>query len=759
MNIPQKIENLVTQRKSSLPYVEQLQKRLELVNNTVLQLDTVCREAASGKSHVFSSILKQQPEIMEKLRTVNTKVFHECYSTTQETLKGLQTRFFRKHIHISFVGRAGQGKSLVMQNISGLSGNVIPSSDGSDCTGAKSIITNRQGDTVSAEITFYTQNEYLDVVNKYLYAIFDNNCYEVNSLAAISALKEKHLEQQIMPDAQKQAWYTQLEKYIEHSSEVFPLLGTVKTVPVEEIESYVAQYSSTDKEKKYYSYLGVKVANILCSFPCEQCGQIILVDTIGLGATAIDIREQMLETVGNDSDVILLMTRPDSQRPRVEQADIDIVTEIGRRVGVDYTRNMLFWIINRVSSGTGRNVDGIPDILKDLNRMPNLPVAGLLEVDCKDRDSVENNLLLPVLEQLSENLPEMDRILMEKAETQLYALYQEYHKIAEQAGLAIQASVDPHIHREFKDYIDKTYKKMTNTLRELYLNESYGKLRNETCASLKEGVEQKLKNILSCVPSKEQVMELLNEGDINQTNAYEISTDRLRLAIINDFLELNTVLHGLAVEMKRAVVHILASEDQGKLGALVAAPPEDADEWLAELSERISDYPKYGLISEALHKLMEFDLRMESFLIYPVRSSLDVIDISLVNSPALRGTLKDKESLADDLIFWLEHNIEIVHKNIRKELEPLYRYPNSAMWAVIKDFYDRIVYARDEEVNHIDVKRAWEYLYDDHIHLIWAKEYNSYNASKGVADEWGAMVKAIHQYDDKNVFCFRSGDV
>ena len=104
--------------------------------------------------------------------------------------------------------------------------------------------------------------------------------------------------------AQKQSLYLQLEKYIEHSAEVIPLLGSVKKIPAEEIESYVAQYNSKYKKQKYFTYLGVKVANILCAFPYKDCGKIVLVDTIGLGATALDIREQMLETVSNDSDDI-----------------------------------------------------------------------------------------------------------------------------------------------------------------------------------------------------------------------------------------------------------------------------------------------------------------------------------------------------------------------------------------------------------------------------------------------------------------------
>ncbi len=99
----------------------------------------------------------------------------------------------------------------------------------------------------------------------------------------------------------------------------------------------------------------------------------------------MDLKKQMLETVGNDSDVILLMTRPDGQRPHVEQDDIDIINDIRDMVTAEYTRNMLFWIINKVSNGVGRNIDGISEVEEQINRMPDFPIAKKLVVDCKEK--------------------------------------------------------------------------------------------------------------------------------------------------------------------------------------------------------------------------------------------------------------------------------------------------------------------------------------------------------------------------------------
>lgn len=757
MDIAEKIDSIVNKRQEKIPQILGMQKRLEQVKDVVLELENTCQEMLEENSESHANMANEHFNILEQLRAIDTRKFHECYDDAQELMEQLKNRFSRKQIHISFVGRAGQGKSLVMQNISGLSGEIIPSSNGEDCTGAKSIITNSGDDTVTAEITFYTRKEYKDIVNKYLREIFGKDVYEIESVDEIESLKQKNLQAKVdTSNAQKQSLYLQLEKYIEHSAEVIHMLGSVKRVSAEEIERYVAQYNSKDKTQKYFMYLGVKVANILCRFPYADCGKIVLVDTIGLGATALDIREQMLETVSNDSDVILLMTRPDANRPHVEQADIDIVNDISEKVTADYTRRMLFWVINEVTSGNSKNKDGIHVVTDNLDKMSNFPMAEYLKVDCNDKKSVENNLLIPVLEKLSSNLPEMDDVLLSKSEKTLQRLYQEYHLIANKIGETFKESVDEDAKREFEAEIKKIIEKMTNAIRNLYL-EDYGEKRNQVCEKLKMASEEKLKNILKSVPEKERVMELLNNGTINQHNAYETLTDQMRITIIDDFLGLNSTLHDLVKEMKKSVLSCLTDESCGRLGKLIRISTENEEEWLEELISYLSDYPKYKLIVEALEKLLDFDLRMESYLIYRVRNHLDVIDLSLLErGPELAGSLKEKERLADDIIFWLENNLEIVYKSIKTELEPLYSYPNSALWAVVKDFYDRIVYAKD---GSREARDEWRYLYEDAIPYIWKEEYCAYQKQRGVSDRWNSIVDRVHRYNNKKWFEFTYEEV
>ena len=89
-------------------------------------------------------------------------------------------------------------------------------------------------------------------------------------------------------------------------------------------------------EKKYYKYLGVKCANIICAFPKKDAGKIVLVDTKGLGDTAIKVEENMLYAAENDSDAIILMYRPDALRAGLGARETDIISMILIRISAHF---------------------------------------------------------------------------------------------------------------------------------------------------------------------------------------------------------------------------------------------------------------------------------------------------------------------------------------------------------------------------------------------------------------------------------------
>lgn len=724
MDIPQKIDEIIAKRKKLPQQLEDAAARIRRAQKSIRRMEDFR--------------LRADDELSGKLAQVSTDTFFEKSDAVIKRLEHLHQRFSRDAIHISFVGRAGQGKSLVLQRISGLGSDVIPSAAGSDCTGAKSVISNCPGTETHAEITFFSKQEFVDNVNRYLDAIFHSEKYFVSSVAAVSRLNMAEISAEVsMDDVTAASLLEHLKKYVEHAAELQDWLNpenTTITVSKEKIAYYIAQYNSKDEGEKYYTYLGVKHANILSAFPYGQCGKIVLVDTIGAGATSLGVEEEMLKTVREDSDAIILMMRPDPLRYTDGLAEnYRLIGKISNDLTPEYTKNMLFWTINRVESDQGHNVAVIPAVMELLERQK-LPVARYLNVNCSERGEVEDKLLLPVLEQMSARLPEIDRMIMDRVNGELEDLGLAYRAISAQVERSMCAAVNKDERRAFHVQINKTIAAMTNDLRDLYLQRD--KNKNTPCEQLKTAAAEKLKNVLRSVPKKEVTMKLLNDGTINQHNALEKLADKLRLQIINDFLELNYSLHEVVLEMKRDIVHTLAGK--GCLRDAVNADPEDPDVWLRTLHEKL-DREEFPLICNALGPLEDFDLRMENFLIYKVRCCLQPIDWSAnERPPQLKNGLDNKEALSKEIESTLRYFLEIVHQKIEDELTDFYVFPNTALYAVLRDFYDRTACACGADGTKVEIE--WQYLYENLIPVIWAEEHQKHSAAAERSEEWREII-------------------
>lgn len=747
MDIPQKIESIIAARKQQLPKVEMAVGRLQSAKAAVDRLGDLLSGYGS-ESETIQSMMQSNPELARKLESISTDSFYKAYRESSELLESLKKRFAREEVHISFVGRAGQGKSLVLQRISGLSGDIIPSAEGSDCTGARSIISNRPITDTRAEITFYSEKELVDIVNKYLEATFRTDAHNVSSVRGIAGLSRSiDSLKDIRLSARESAYLDHLVKYVDHVSELEPHLGQTITVPEVEIERYVAQYKSDDPNEKYYNYLGVKEANILSAFPFKQCGKIVLLDTIGTGATSLGVEDAMIETVKQDSDAIVLMMRPDAIRARVDSEDCSTIDKIANAVTEEYTRQMLFLVINRVETEKGNNVAKIGDIKRQIDNLK-LPIAQYMDVNCWEQEEVESNLLFPVLEQLAKNLVDIDQMILDRANQQLERLESAYKTISSKIEGAMGASINQDERRQFDREIQQTIDRMTNEIRELYLK--YSAARGNPSERLEADASLRLKNIVRNVPKKDEILQKLNIGRINQFNALEQLTNRIRINIIDDFLGLNPSLKEIVLDMKREVIHLLADKDKGRLGFIVGADLNDPDAWFRAILEKLND-PQYHTIYSAFLPLHDFELRMENFLIYKVRSSLDDIDWSLQDTPPqLSASLADKDALADEIRFWLEHLAEIIHKKVENALKGYYSFPNEAIFAVVRDFHDRIVYAGDQ-----DIDTQWRYLYEDKIPMIWPEEHRAFMATAGMAEVWNDFTEQIHSCASEGYFLIK----
>lgn len=748
-NIPQRIDAIISERAKSLAKIQAITQNISQCHSSVKKFEQL--KAKINVSDDYKLLFQNKPEVLERIAGVSTKEFFDTYQIYISKLKHLEERFSRKELHISFIGRAGQGKSLVMQNISGLGKNVIPSSEGGDCTGAKSIITNDSNATsVHAKIIFFTESEMIEIVNIYLDRIF-HGAYHVGSINDIKNLPIHELKLKL-DDSQveENGLIPQLEKYIDHIEEFESDLGKTKDVPESDIEKYVAQFKHGDTSTKYFNYLGVKLANIICKFPKDDAGKVVLVDTIGIGDTSIGTEDKMLDTVENDSDAIVLMFRPDSLRPRLSNDEIYIVNKVSKRISPEYAREMFFWLLNKVTASKGENVKFISEVKKQITDR-NFPVAGVLEVDCSKPEEIETQLLTPVLNQLTNCIGAVDELLINRINELGKKLYDEYSAIASAFDKVFVGAANDDVKRALRPHIKITINtKLLNSLRDLYITKYYP-LRDKPCSGLAAASKEKLKTIFNAIPSKQQIISLLENGTINQHNAGEICTDLMRIEIINAFLNLNVVLDELIKNFKLEVLHILTDEENGNLGKILPLDENSPSEWINKFIEKTDCQNKYPKIAQALLSLRDFTISVQGFMIYEIRESLDVIDFSLLPQTfEINSTLADKESVADEIRVWLDTDAEKVYNKVETNLRKLNAVPNKAIFAALKDFYDRVAYSGKNEM--VTVEDEWHDLYEDWISAIWADEYKSHFSLKVQAEELANMISEFRQLNNESVF-------
>ena len=289
--------------------------------------------------------------------------------------------------------------------------------------------------------------------------------------------------------------------------------------------------------------------------------------------------------------------------------------------------------------------------------------------------------------------------------------------------------------------IRETLDIMLERVRKIFLE--LNEKRNKPSEEFQEECDKKLKNILKLVPSQEEVIELLEKGSINQIEVYAKCTNKIRISIIDDFMELDDILNQLVEQFKQSIVDALTDDDKGKLGHIVSKNDKNASEWIETFIEKIrnntGDYP---LITKAMQELHKFKISVEGFMIYEVRDKLDQIDISLnTQTPQIDSDANNREKQSEDIIFWLDKAINEIFDDLGKELNELFKVPNRALFAAAKDFYDRATYSGS--TTYKDVMTEWEYLYGNWIPDIWAEQYASKINSIEAYKTWKKVTQTI----------------
>ena len=520
----------------------------------------------------------------------------------------------------------------------------------------------------------------------------------------------------------------------------------------ENIEEYVAMYKSTDDRVKYWKYLSVKCANIHCTFPKNDAGKIILVDTIGMGSQSLGIGDSLMDTVKNDSDAVIYMQRPDPKRSHFGEEDTEISNEIVKTIREDCAKRMMFWVLNHVSSGEACNTKGIEIVEQEL-REANYPIARLLKVDCSSEKAVEDKLLTPVLEVISQNIDGIDEIYLNQAAKLMETLYQAYNAVCDKLVESRIGGMKTGFEKYKKQQIKELIKvKLQNSIRiRCY---EYQAKANEKYTPMNDELESVLKKISAAVPSKEEIIDIINHNN-GTAETYMHTTDTLRLRIIDAVLELDKPLSIGTDAVKNDIIQILTDPSYGQLGAVLPYQVgiDTPTEWIDKFIEKNRDTERFTLIRQALEILRDFKVSVEGFMLYDIRLALSPIDSRVedgTNRKIPEYDLNKQEEITEVIYEYLQDDIYELRQKIQQIVVLHEVVPNKAFFAAIRDFHDRISYSMNSEEI---VDDAWEELYDRWCTVIWAEEAKKYNGIQKEAVEWNTVVAKLKENNYKENFC------
>lgn len=704
------IASIIQSRRPLAERVSQVQANLSRLGATLTSLeqqrDQIIRDGDA--------------EISGRLRDLDFSTLQRRIAAEQDSLEKLKRRFVRDTLNIGVIGRARQGKSRLLQSLSGLSATEIPDGDRQHCTGVRSTIYHNATVTSYGEVWFYTERSFLDDVIAPYYLQLDLG----PAPETLSELMRRPIPELTTDDTILNAKYQHLCRYREHLEHYKHLLATPspRRISPQDIRAYVAQ-DTPDGKRIYHNYLAVRDVRIVCSFPYSDVGQVAMIDLPGLGDTGIGDQERLVRTLSDDVDVVLFVRMPRSIGDHWSDVDVQLYN-LARLALTDLPLDRwAFMLLNRTGkqSKNGDNTNNCRDLQETLDTVGYMKFVECLVADCANSAEVNRVALHRILDYLAEHMPVLDQRYALACQDRLWSLQQEVYAELEKARGALgfaptQASEFP----LFKRLFDEVWDNLTTGL-DLLLKELKDR-RDEENPIFQAAVEQALETarIETGVPTLEEI-ETRGHALGGLRIAYLMYLNELRTHITRQFMALDDSLKRAIEEVKDRVAPVVIQ--QGRLGRLTSARGVNFLRAMADLMPG-----NLQQIRTAFYTLADFELSYRGFIQYRIRRNLDGLTPDEGNLP-----LSDRTSAEEILDYLRSLHRETLYK-VRLALRNWLADPNAAAFAMVEEFTDQILRARD-------ARGEWEQFYYEVRAEIWSSEFQKFGERSRIRRQWQEAVQ------------------
>ncbi|MFI1030003.1 hypothetical protein [Streptomyces sp. NPDC020951] len=332
-----------------------------------------------------------------------------------DVLATVRARVSRATVDIGVSGRARNGKSTVLQSLSGLDDRQIPSGRGQPVTAVRSRIHHSATDR-GARLAMHSETSFLqDVIGPYHTELgllpaprdlseFVNYAYpRVDGVSGPEQPRLAPLLARVREAQDALATYRHC------------LTGEVRGVDLSDIREWVAYPETGQGGAVKRPYLAVRDATITCPFPIEDVTALGLVDLPGLGELVPAAETHHVDGLRNDVDFVIVVKRPTDTNAMWAKEDADALELVASVCGVADVRDFALILVN-TGECLPENVRALDDDLRErLNGSDADRGYWVILADGADRDLVRDEVLQPVLEHLATALPRMDEAVIEDA--------------------------------------------------------------------------------------------------------------------------------------------------------------------------------------------------------------------------------------------------------------------------------------------------------------------------------------------------------
>ncbi|BAY26985.1 hypothetical protein NIES2100_68050 [Calothrix sp. NIES-2100] len=725
MNRKDIISNIIEKRKPLAEKIKKVKENLRKLNLAINTLERKRQELLQQSN--YSSKWNQSLQSID-FSNILLKISNE-----QEALEKLRLRFERPTLNLGVVGIARQGKSRLLQSLTGLSPNEIPDGDKGHCTGARSIIYHRPQVATYGMVWFHTEESFLkQVIKPYFEKLSLGEAPDTIEEFAqpLPRLSDEHASNPI-----SDAKYRYLQKYHEHLHEYRDLLKTESPRQIEqkEIRQYVAQ-DDIQGNRNYFNYLAIQRVNLFCEYPNTDVADIALVDMPGLGDTGVGAEEELIRILGEEVDAVMFVRLPKSSGDDWLKYDIELYGTAKQALLDRLPINKWsFMILNRTeaSSGKGDNLAQCDFLVKRLDHTPIKVVEPVIVANCANPEEANTKILDRVLDYLVKNIELLDNEYSSFCDRELLLIHKEVNT---QLNNALSALGNPAVMAdaiapgEFRRLFKPIWQKLANGLEQLLrdLRESGEKER------IKKAFSDKIQDVKKycqeskqeVIPSLEEIDEVRNIKEGSYENAYNFFLNKCRTHLSRQFLKIDNGLEELINGVKSQVTDVLI--DAGKLGSLTDA---QGAEFLKFMAEYLSEYPdSLKKLQEGFQLLSDFHLSYRNLFQHRIREQLDDI------TPDRKSLNLTSNPSADEILDKLNLLYEKVKAKCIEELEEFASEPGDAAFGIVEEFVDQVLRSKDAE-------DAWQDFYENERAQIWASEFAQERKLNEIRKNWLNLVE------------------